>query len=62
MTGEVFENLGDRSEFQLAADLAEQSEGLVADPDAIRASISNHFGGVRAARTHAQDRTQGFDE
>ncbi|WP_101948500.1 ATP-binding protein [Mycobacterium sp. 3519A] len=25
------------------------------DPDAVRASISNHFGGVRAGRSHAQE-------
>jgi hypothetical protein len=25
------------------------------DPDAVRASISNHFGGVHAGRSHAQD-------
>jgi signal transduction histidine kinase len=31
------------------------------DPDAIRASISNHFGGVRAARSHARNTTQGLD-
>jgi signal transduction histidine kinase len=31
------------------------------DPDAIRASISNHFGGVRAGRSHARNTTQGLD-
>jgi signal transduction histidine kinase len=30
------------------------------DPDAVRASISNHFGGVRAGRSHAQE-TRGTD-
>jgi hypothetical protein len=25
------------------------------DPEAVRASISNHFGGVRAGRSHAQE-------
>jgi signal transduction histidine kinase len=30
------------------------------DPDAVRASISNHFGGVRAGRTHARE-TKGTD-
>jgi signal transduction histidine kinase len=30
------------------------------DPDAVRASISNHFGGVHAGRSHAQD-TRGTD-
>ncbi|BBZ35008.1 sensor histidine kinase [Mycolicibacterium confluentis] len=32
------------------------------DPDAIRASMSNHFGGVRAARLHSRNTTQGFDD
>jgi len=32
------------------------------DPQAIRASMSNHFGGVRAARSHARNTTQGLDE
>ncbi|MET0898763.1 MAG: ATP-binding protein [Mycobacterium sp.] len=36
-----------------------QSE--VRDPDAIRTSISNHFGGVRAARSHGHDTTEGHD-
>jgi signal transduction histidine kinase len=30
------------------------------DPDAVRASISNHFGGVRAGRSHARE-TRGTD-
>jgi signal transduction histidine kinase len=30
------------------------------DPDAVRASISNHFGGVHAGRSHAQE-TRGID-
>jgi signal transduction histidine kinase len=29
------------------------------DPDAIRASMSSHFGGVRSARSHAREETQG---
>ena len=32
------------------------------DPQSIRASMSNHFGGVRAARSHARNTTQGLDE
>jgi signal transduction histidine kinase len=32
----------------------------VRDPDAVRASISNHFGGVHAGRSHAQE-TRGTD-
>ena len=43
-------------------DDAGENEARDRDPEAIRASISNHFGGVRAARTHAQDTTQGLDE
>jgi signal transduction histidine kinase len=31
------------------------------DPDAIRASISSHFGGVHAARSHARETNQGPD-
>jgi signal transduction histidine kinase len=31
------------------------------DPDAVRASISNHFGGVHAGRSHAQE-TRGTDK
>jgi len=43
-------------------DDAGEREARGRDPEAIRASISNHFGGVRAARTHAHDTTQGLDE
>ncbi len=32
------------------------------DPDAVRSSISSHFGGVRAARSQARDSTEGSDE
>jgi hypothetical protein len=31
------------------------------DPDAVRASISNHFGGVHAGRSHARDADEGTD-
>lgn len=31
------------------------------DPEAIRASMSSHFGGVRAGRAHARDNDQGSD-
>jgi signal transduction histidine kinase len=31
------------------------------DPNAIRASISSHFGGVRAGRSHARETTEGPD-
>ncbi len=33
----------------------------VRDPEAIRASMSSHFGGVRAGRSHARDTDQGTD-
>ena len=36
-------------------------EAPVRDPEAIRASISSHFGGVRAGRSHARDTDQGPD-
>jgi hypothetical protein len=36
-------------------------EAPARDPDAIRASISSHFGGVRAGRSHARDTDQGSD-
>ncbi|HXO13680.1 MAG TPA: ATP-binding protein [Mycobacterium sp.] len=36
-------------------------EAPVRDPDAVRASISSHFGGVRAGRSHARDTDQGTD-
>jgi len=31
------------------------------DPEAIRSSISSHFGGVRAGRSHARETSQGSD-
>ena len=36
-------------------------EAPVRDPDAVRTSISNHFGGVRAGRSHARDTDLGND-
>jgi hypothetical protein len=36
-------------------------EAPVRDPDAVRASISSHFGGVHAGRSHARDTDQGPD-
>lgn len=32
------------------------------DPEAVRASFSNHFGGVRSGRSHARHSSQGPDE
>jgi hypothetical protein len=31
------------------------------DPEAVRASMTSHFGGVRAGRSHARDDDQGSD-
>jgi hypothetical protein len=36
-------------------------EAPVRDPDAVRASISSHFGGVRAGRSHARETDLGTD-
>jgi signal transduction histidine kinase len=36
-------------------------EAPARDPEAIRASMSSHFGGVRAGRSHARDTDQGSD-
>ncbi|MGA8330770.1 MAG: ATP-binding protein, partial [Mycobacterium sp.] len=43
-----------------AEDTGSASHG-VRDPEAIRASMSSHFGGVRAGRSHARDTDQGPD-
>ncbi len=37
-------------------------EAPARDPDAIRASMSSHFGGVRAGRSHARETDQGSDQ
>jgi signal transduction histidine kinase len=54
---------GDRGTW-LRSDGSQQTERVAAgrDPEAIRASISSHFGGVRSARSHAGEDTQGPDE
>jgi signal transduction histidine kinase len=39
-----------------------QHAAAVRDPDAVRASISSHFGGVRAGRSHARETDQGPDQ
>ncbi len=36
-----------------------QQAGVARDPEAVRASFSNHFGGVRSARSHARDTSEG---
>ncbi|OMC25878.1 hypothetical protein [Mycobacterium colombiense] len=35
---------------------------LARDPEAVRASFSSHFGGVRTGRSHARETDQGSDE
>ncbi len=41
---------------------AEQHAALMRDPDAVRASFSSHFGGVRTGRSHARETSQGSDQ
>ena len=51
----------DDDEVESAADFDTGAHAIpVRDPDAVRASISSHFGGVHAARSHAQE-TRGTD-
>jgi signal transduction histidine kinase len=38
------------------------SNGLARDPEAVRATFSSHFGGVRSARSHAGDAGEGPDQ
>ncbi|OBH45175.1 hypothetical protein A5690_01875 [Mycobacterium intracellulare] len=38
-----------------------QHAAVTRDPEAVRASFSNHFGGVRSGRSHARDTEQGPD-
>ncbi|HEX7826557.1 MAG TPA: ATP-binding protein, partial [Mycobacterium sp.] len=42
-------------------DTGAHSRPTTRDPDAVRASIGNHFGGVHAGRTHARE-TRGTDD
>lgn len=39
-----------------------QHAAVTRDPEAVRASFSNHFGGVRSGRSHARDTEQGPDQ
>lgn len=39
-----------------------QHAAVTRDPEAVRASFSNHFGGVRSGRSHARDTDQGSDQ
>jgi hypothetical protein len=43
-------------------DDADEHAAVDRDPDAIRASMSNHFKGVRAARSPARDTAEGTDD
>ncbi|KAA8967370.1 ATP-binding protein [Mycobacterium sp.] len=45
-----------------APDRAPAHAAPARDPEAIRASISSHFGGARAGRSHARDTQQGSDD
>ncbi|OBB67500.1 sensor histidine kinase [Mycobacterium sp. 852014-50255_SCH5639931] len=44
------------------SDREPQHAAAARDPEAVRASFSNHFGGVRTGRSHARDTTQGPDQ
>ena len=51
----------DDDEVESAAEFSTGAHAIpVRDPEAVRASISSHFGGVHAARSHAQE-TRGTD-
>jgi hypothetical protein len=51
----------DDDEVESAAEFSTGAHAIpVRDPDAVRASMSSHFGGVHAARSHAQE-TRGTD-
>jgi hypothetical protein len=44
------------------ADRQPQHAAVVRDPDAVRASIGSHFGGVHSGRSHARETGQGDQE
>jgi hypothetical protein len=44
------------------SDRRPQHAAVVRDPEAVRASFSSHFGGVRAGRSHAREASQGTDQ
>nr|WP_090279515.1 ATP-binding protein [Mycolicibacterium komanii]CRL75438.1 signal transduction histidine kinase [Mycolicibacterium komanii] len=50
----------DTAEVASAAEVGAEAEPPRRDPEAVRASISSHFGGVHAARSHARE-TRGTD-
>jgi hypothetical protein len=44
------------------SDREPQHAAVARDPEAVRASFSSHFGGVRTGRSHARDTSQGSDQ
>jgi hypothetical protein len=51
----------DDDEVESAAEFSTGAHAIpVRDPEAVRASMSSHYGGVHAARSHAQE-TRGTD-
>jgi signal transduction histidine kinase len=64
--GNAHHRAGDDDDHSGTADNRETSrapahQAPARDPEAVRASISSHFGGVRAGRAHARDDDQGTD-
>jgi len=55
------EDNGAASNGGFSSSRANAHEAPVRDPEAIRASMSSHFGGVRAGRSHARDTDEGSD-
>jgi signal transduction histidine kinase len=59
--GGAHRSLGGDDEVESAAEFTAGAHAIpVRDPDAVRASMSSHFGGVHAARSHARE-TRGTD-
>jgi signal transduction histidine kinase len=59
--GGAHRSLDDDDEVESAAELPSGAHAIpVRDPEAVRASMSSHFGGVHAARSHAKQ-TRGTD-
>jgi signal transduction histidine kinase len=59
--GGAHRNMDDDDEVESAAEFSSGAHALpVRDPEAVRASMSSHFSGVHAARSHAQE-TRGTD-
>ncbi len=59
--GGAHRSLDDEDEVESAAEFSTGAHAIpVRDPEAVRASMSSHFSGVHAARSHAQE-TRGTD-